>query len=104
MEKRLNLKQLKEELNKIPDEKLKAFSISHDGYTEDPNQKIGLIFFDDEENWDKHFETIQLEPMQKISKNFVDFLSKDIEIIKLDEDAFNDEIDSGEFEDADWEY
>lgn len=100
---RLNLKQLKEELNKVPDEKLKAFSITHYGYCEDPEAKIGLVFFDDEENWDKHRETLELEPMKKISKQFAELLDKDCKLLK-DEDKFDEKAESGEFEDADWDY
>ena len=105
--KRLNLKQLKELLNKLPDEELNHFSITHYGATEDPECKFGLIFFDSEgecgDEWSKCLELLDNKDMRKINKHFVDYLNKDFKIMR-DEDGFDKKIEDGAFEDADWEY
>ena len=47
------LKQVKDALNKLPDELLDKYFITHCMGLEDPEAQIGLVWFDDEENEDK---------------------------------------------------
>ena len=105
--KRLNLKQLKELLNKLPNEELNNFSITHYGATEDPECKFGLIFFTSEgegsDEWDKCLGLLDDKNMKKIKKHFVDYLNKDFKIMR-DEDGFDTKVENGNFEEADWEY
>ncbi|MCJ7816323.1 MAG: hypothetical protein MUP55_00560 [Candidatus Aenigmarchaeota archaeon] len=57
---RVNLKELKDALNKLPDDRLEHFYIMHGMATEDPEPKLMLVFYDDEENWDKCREMYDL--------------------------------------------
>jgi len=104
--KRLNLKQLKDELNKLPDEVLSHFSITHSGMTENPEAKFSLIFTAEEEGsdeWDKCLNFLNNASMKKIDKHLITYLNKDLKDMK-DEDGFDKKIEDGKYEEVDWDY
>lgn len=95
---RVNLKEVKEALNKLPDENLEHFYVTHKMSLEDSDVSMGLVFFDDEENWDNHRKIFE-KPEFKVLQEFVDAIADDckkVAICLIDEDKVDDYADDSE--------
>lgn len=80
-----SLKDIKEALNKLPDEKLDKFFISHQLWLEDPETKLGAVWVSDDD--DILSDMYDMDGYEVI-KQFVDDLNHDCMICataKLDE-------------------
>lgn len=76
---RLNLKQLRDLIDKLEEKKyeIERFSICADFCLEDPTGKIGLIYSDEEENWEKHLKMYDEEEYNLLKSRFIDNLNED---------------------------
>jgi hypothetical protein len=92
---RVNLKQLKDALNKLPDRNLEKFYAMHGMCFEEPEAKLCVVFFDDEEKWDEHLKLLKT-PEAKVIKEFVEAVWDDAKkamICIIDPDKVDDYID-----------
>ena len=102
---RMNLKELRDALNKLPEKVLDRFAIAPDFCIEDPEGKFGLIYIQYEDATDE--ECLKLydeKSMKEIEKRLVNFLNSDankFSICKLDKDMLERYSEDGS--EPDWE-
>ena len=97
---RVNLKELKDALNKLPDDKLESLYLTHDMCTEEPQIRLDFVFYEDEEDYEKMQEIYGL-PEFKVLNHFRDDVwddAKKVMICKIDEDKMDDYLDDTEWE------
>ncbi len=63
-----NMKELKDALNKLPDDKLKNYYLWHGFCLEDADEELKIVFFCDEEQWDAHREMFNNPAMRVLEK------------------------------------
>ncbi len=73
----INLKQLKEALNTLSDENLDKYEVTNmnTGDFEDPDNKVDVIFFADEEEHSKLLEIFELDGMKTVKKFVQDIVN-----------------------------
>ena len=101
--KRLNLKELKDLLNKLPEKNLEKYSICHGLALEDPDPELRLIWIGDEEEGENLSKLYDTEEYEQIKEGLIDFLNKDLKkiaICLIDEDKMEDSDDY--VDDLDW--
>ncbi len=97
--KRLNMKELRDTLNKLPEDWLEITSIAPDTCTDFPDGELALVtlFQDDDEKWSEE-KVMDFEPEEKtlIIERLIDFINKDLKAMKLspDEEGYDEEYGS----------
>ena len=84
---RLNMKELRDALNKLPEDYLELTSIAPDTCTDSPDGDITLVTLYDDEKWteDKVAEfASKSKEIDLIIKRFVNLINKDAEMLNLD--------------------
>lgn len=92
MEKRPNLKELRDVLNKIPESSLEISSIAlNRALTEDPSDDFQLLWLADEEHDEEHSKAYKKDT-DNILDNLCTALNRDLAAAKHDDEGeFNDE-------------
>ena len=84
--KRPNLKEIRDVLNKIPEDSLGLASIAVDfASTDEPDGEFKVMWTGDEDKWDKHSQAFGTDKTRVLDK-FVSCLNKDLEQAKIRED------------------
>lgn len=88
----MNLKEVKDALNKLPDDLLVDFYLTHDMASEDPEPKLGIQYMTNEEKESACLELYETEAMQKLVKFAKDVNNAAMKCAaaKLDEDLIED--------------
>jgi len=83
----MNLKELKEALNSMPESHLERTAIATDSCTESPSRRFCLLIIEDEENW--HGESKEAKSFKKFreSKGYKEIVSRLIEFLNNDLEA-----------------
>ena len=87
-----SLKDVKEALNKLPDELLDNFFITHKMWLEEEEAEMGLVFCCDEEEYEKHSELLEKDGMDVIIQFARDINTDAMKTAcgKLDEELIED--------------
>ena len=85
---KISLGKLKDTLNKMPEDLLEGFFLTHSMWLEEPETKFGVVFCCDEEEWEKHqklFEDKNMEIITEFAKQ-VETDVKKVIAVQMDED------------------
>ncbi len=92
--KRLNMRELRDALNKLPKEWLEQTSIAPDTCTDFPDGEFGLVTKMDDEEWTEEVvQNFSTKETRLIRKRLVNFLNKDLKVLRSreNEEDFDEE-------------
>ncbi len=99
---RINLKQLKELLNKLPEKNLDKYAITNDLFIEDPTGEISVCYIGDEGD-SELMSLYELKEYKQLKDGFIKYLNKDVEkCILFRLGVYGDTLEIAD-EEPDWE-